>query len=256
MNQRLVVSLHDAHPGSLTAIEEQVELLEKWGIQATSILVVPRFHAEPSINHVPWDGDTVFPVAMGALQKQGHELVLHGYYHQRVGPHGRTHAGNVFWTKFYTNNEAEFLDLPNDEARRRIEDGLRLFDAHGWKSDGFIAPAWLMPEDFPNLLKDQGFLYTNTLKSLILLQQCKCLATQSLCWSTRALWRRAASLRWNAWLYKRLCHLPIARLSLHPNDFLYAPIREQVRQLIGQFMDDGFEAMTYASVVRELEAKD
>ena len=259
MPRHLVVSLHDAHPGSREAIQEQVEALRGWAVGSTSILVVPRFHAEPSINSVPFDGDTAFPAAMSELQRDGHELVLHGFYHQRVGPHGRTHAGNVFWTKFYTNNEAEFLDLPDDEARRRIEDGRQLFGAMDWTCEGFIAPAWLMPRTFPELLKSMGFLYTNTLKSLIPLttgdiswMPSEPLAAQSLCWSTREAWRRSASLMWNDWLFPRLTGGRVLRLSLHPNDLRFPRIREQVRTLIGRALEHGYEPATYATAVKAL----
>ena len=45
----LIVSLHDAHPGSHRQIAEQVEFLAVYGIMRSSILVVPEFHHEGSV---------------------------------------------------------------------------------------------------------------------------------------------------------------------------------------------------------------
>jgi predicted deacetylase len=75
----LIVSLHDAHPGSHAAIAEQVAFLAAYGIMRSSILVVPEFHHRGSLLQDPGFCD-----AVTGWQAQGHEIVLHGYYHDRA----------------------------------------------------------------------------------------------------------------------------------------------------------------------------
>ncbi len=259
----LVVSLHDAHPGSIERIRGQLCALKKWGVETTSILMVPEFHhGTPTAE----DARTV-DLATG-WQTDGHELVLHGYYHDRVGQ--ATTAGNVFWTKFYTSSEAEFLDFEKKEAASRVTKGRELFDQLNWTCDGFIAPAWLMAPHVPAMLQAVGFTYTNTLKTLQPLavdgevQHPRAnlglfneetvpapLFTQSLCWSTRAAWRRSCSLAWNAYLLKKLLRErpPLLRISLHPDDLTFPPIREQIEQSVKTALQSGYRATSYRQYV-------
>jgi uncharacterized protein len=105
VSKSLIVSLHDAHPGSRTQIAEQVAFLSERGVMRSSILVVPEFHQAGS---AAADGE--FCDAVSSWQAGGHELVLHGYYHDRRESPPENLA-TVFWTRLYTNREAEFLDL-------------------------------------------------------------------------------------------------------------------------------------------------
>ena len=151
----LIVSLHDAHPGSQAAIAEQLAFLAGYGVKQTSILVVPDFH-----HGGPLAKNPTFCDAVTGWQDAGHEIVLHGYFHdRRESP--RESLTTLFWTRLYTSREAEFLDLPPDEARVRLRRGRELFAEKGWNARGFIAPAWLMTPELPGLLAELGFSYTN-----------------------------------------------------------------------------------------------
>lgn len=242
-SKHLIVSLHDFHPGSRELIAEQVEVLVALGVPNTSILVVPNFHHEgetsQDFHSLEW---------LDARSKAGDDLVLHGFYHDRQDREG----GNWFFTKFYTANEAEFLDLPEEEVKRRLEQGSLLWSERGWKLDGFIAPAWLMPLEQDSLLSQQGLNYTTRLKGIYLLKsgaEESFTATQSLCYSTRAWWRRVASLRWNPYLFSRLkadSQQNVIRLSLHPNDLTFPGIKKQVCELVENALEDGYQPLTYA----------
>lgn len=252
----LVVSLHDAHPGSIERLRGQLCALRKWGVAQTSILVVPNWH------HGPPTADDARTVELAnEWQAGGHELVLHGHFHDRVGQ--ATTAGNVFWTKFYTSSEAEFLDLAEEEAAARISTGQKLFDQLNWTCQGFIAPAWLMAPHVPATLRALGFSYTNTLRTFQPLGDARGsagqtlptlpvlpapLPTQSLCWSTRAAWRRSCSLAWNAHLLKRLLREgpPLLRLSLHPDDLTFPALRQQIERGVKTALQSGYEPTTYA----------
>jgi len=237
----LVVSLHDVHPGSRERIATQRKALSAWGVPRRSLLVVPEFHHGPPADepgHATW---------LRECRDQGDEIVLHGYFHDRKGQ-GES-LRNLFWTRFYTNREAEFLDLPPNEARARIERGHNRLVAAGLAPSGFIAPAWLMAPGLPALLAEMGFGYTNTLGTFLDLARNRTIATQSLCWSTRSAWRRTVSLGWNRLLFRRLRGKSLLRVSLHPDDLAYVAIRKQIERIVKTALDAGYEPITYADHV-------
>jgi predicted deacetylase len=244
-SKSLIVSLHDAHPGSRAAIEEQVAFLAGYGIARSSILVVPEFH-----HGVSAGADPAFVAAVAAWQAAGHELVQHGYYHdRRESPPDR--LSTLFWTRLYTSREAEFLDLPRDAAQARLEKGRALFESLGWRASGFVAPAWLMSPEIPGLLAEMKFAYTTRLREIIPLRPGvnRITHSQSLCYSARAGWRRVASGVWNRKLYGRLRETEIVRLSLHPRDLEFPLIRRQVDQILRASLKRGFQPTTYGEYV-------
>ena len=241
----LIVSLHDAHPGSHAQIAEQVAFLAGYGIARSSILVVPEFHHGGLLLR-----DKDFCDAISGWQTGGHEIVLHGYFHDRQDSPPEK-LSTLFWTRLYTNREAEFLDLPRETARIRLEQGRSLFESLGWRSTGFVAPAWLMAEGLTNLLAEMGFAYTTRVNEIIpLLPGLNRLkSSQSLCYSTRAGWRRVASALWNKYLYGRLRDTDLVRLSLHPRDLEFPLMRRQIDQILRASLKRGFQPTTYGDYV-------
>jgi len=244
-SKSLIVSLHDAHPGSQAQIAEQVEFLATYGITCSSILIVPEFH-----HSGPISGNKEFCEAVSNWQEKGHELVLHGYFHDRQESPPEK-LSTIFWTRLYTNREAEFLDLPRETARTRLEKGRTIFETQGWRGRGFVAPAWLMAEGLTNLLAEMGFAYTNNVNQIIPLlpglNQVK--SSRSLCYSTRAAWRRFASGIWNKNLYSRLRDTDLIRLSLHPRDLEFPLMRRQIDQILRASLKRGFQPTTYGDYV-------
>ena len=241
----LIVSLHDAHPGSQAQIAEQVAFLAGYGITRSSILVVPEFHHGGSLLQ-----DKSFCETVSGWQGAGHEIVLHGYFHDRQESPPEK-LSTVFWTRLYTNREAEFLDLPRETARMRLEKGRSLFESLGWRTTGFVAPAWLMAEGLTNLLAEMGFAYTTRVSEIIpLLPGLNRLkSSQSLCYSTRANWRQLASALWNKYLYGRLRETDLVRLSLHPRDLEFPLMRRQIDQILRASLKRGFQPTTYGDYV-------
>lgn len=241
----LIVSLHDAHPGSHAAIAEQLGFLGAYGIKRTSILVVPEWHHEGPVTR-----DAAFCEAVSQWQAAGHEIVLHGYFHDRRESPPENLA-TLFWTRLYTNREAEFLDLPPDDARARIEQGRKLFASLDWNATGFTAPAWLMSRELVALLRQMGFVYTTRLREIVPLKGASLqpVPSQSLCYSTRSDWRPLASCAWNKRLFGRLRETNLVRLSLHPRDLEFPLIRRQVDQIVRACLKRGFQPTTYAEYV-------
>jgi predicted deacetylase len=188
--------------------------------------------------------------AVSGWQEQGHEIVLHGYFHDRKASPPEK-LSTLFWTRLYTSREAEFLDLPLDEARVRLKRGRELFAAQGWNARGFVAPAWLMTPGLTGLLAELGFTYTNRLREIVpLLPGAPArVASQSLCYSTRSGWRRFASAFWNKHLFGRLRETDLIRLSLHPRDLEFRLMRRQIDQILRASFRRGFQPTTYADYV-------
>jgi predicted deacetylase len=245
MPPTFIVSLHDAHPDSRAAIAEQLAFLGAYGITRASILVVPEWHHEGPVTR-----DPTFCDAVSQWQSAGHEIVLHGYFHDRRESPPENLA-TLFWTRLYTNREAEFLDLPPDAARARLEQGQKLFASLGWNPAGFVAPAWLMSDQLPALLREMGFSYTTRLKEIVPLKGASNspVRSQSLCYSTRSGWRPLASCAWNKRLFARRRETNLVRLSLHPRDLEFPLIRRQVDQIVRACLQRGFQPATYADYV-------
>jgi uncharacterized protein len=231
-----IVSLHDFHPGSRELISAQVDLLQQWGVKNCSILVIPHYHHGKRTRDDQKSLDY-----LNQRHQAGDDLVLHGYYHDRSGNKG----GSYFLTQLYTANEAEFLDLSDGEMRHRIELGRKLWEEQGWPLHGFIAPGWLMPGEQDKLLKRLGFDYTTRLGRFTQLQKNRQHNSQSLCYSTRAAWRRGLSAFWNPALFWHLRRTETIRLSLHPNDFTWPALKLQIQETVEMALAEGFEPITY-----------
>jgi uncharacterized protein len=100
---------------------------------------------------------------------------------------------------------------------------------------GFIAPAWLLGREGEDAAREAGMQYTTRLGSVIDLLTNESQPARSLVYSTRAPWRQAASLAWNAALVHGAEMRELVRLSIHPADFTLPKIRAQVVSLAARF---------------------
>ncbi|MFH1067749.1 MAG: polysaccharide deacetylase family protein [bacterium] len=243
MNKKLIVSLHDLHPASLKDVAGQVEFCRERGVDRFSILAIPHYHHGKKLadnaDALRW---------LDERASAGDDLVLHGFYHDRFNRAG----GSFFFTRFYTANEAEFLDMTAAEVLARLEEGGRLWKERGWPLAGFIAPGWLFPFTQDALLKEFGFDYTTRLRGIYALKKDRFIRAQSLCYSTRAAWRIVASLAWNRFLFQRLLKQPVMRLSLHPQDLSNPSVRRQIGDFLELALAEGFEPVSYKEYVSAL----
>lgn len=240
---KLVVSLHDVHPTSLAAVAKQRADLRALGVRKTSLLVVPDWHGGERIQ-----ADTDFARTITQWQEEGDEVVLHGYTHSCAGL--KESASDWFWTRFYTSHEAEFRVLDPAQTRERLVEGRKLFDSLSWSTVGFIAPAWLLAAHTKPILRELGFAYTVTRKSIDALSDgAPALFSTSLCYSTRSGWRRSASRVWNPSLARSLRRESVLRVSLHPGDVAYPAVWSQILRLVGDALKAGRIANSYRDIV-------
>jgi predicted deacetylase len=224
-----VVSLHDVAPSTQGQSIEILDELKTVGIAVTSLLVVPDYH-----HHGKAIDDARFVSWLRELEEAGHEIVIHGYFHQRPRRNGEG-LREKFLTRFYTNDEAEFFDLGYDEALARITTARDEFRAAKLSPIGFIAPAWLLGREGEEAAREAGMQYTTRLGSVTDLLTNESQPARSLVYSTRAPWRQTASLAWNAALVRGAEMRELVRLSIHPADFATPKIRAQILALAARF---------------------
>ena len=241
----LVISIHDVSPQTEAVVEVMLHDLRKCGVLHCSLLVIPNHHHKGVIA-----SDSAFMQWLREKQKEGHEIVLHGFYHLRPA-----RAAENFWTRWitqsYTTGEGEFYDLTYKEARAKLQAGKEEFHRTGFQENeiiGFIAPAWLLSAEAERAVVDEGFSYTTRLGGVIDLRGSPSTfyQSQSMVYSVRSAWRRQISLLWNEILfrYAQKKKWSLLRLGLHPPDWKYDSIRHHALTTVQRALQDR-ELMTY-----------
>ncbi len=223
--KNLVVSLHDVSPLTQNLCEDILAQLRQWGVAQTSLLVIPNHHQRAPISE-----DIAFRNWLALKVEEGHEPVLHGYFHQRQKQNADS-LRTKLTTEIYTAGEGEFFDLSIEEASIRVQRGLADLAFLRRKIVGFIAPAWLLGANAELAIRELGFLYTTRLHGIQTFDPYGDTRAQTLVWSTRARWRAMTSLAWNRCLALCLARAPLIRIGIHPSDFQYPCVWEQIRRL-------------------------
>ncbi|MEY2574068.1 MAG: uncharacterized protein QOJ87_2281, partial [Verrucomicrobiota bacterium] len=228
----LVVSIHDVAPATQGCVQEIIAELGHRGVAVCSLLVVPNYHRRGSSTE-----DRAFVRWLQDLESKGHEVVIHGYFHERPRREGESVAQKLF-TRFYTKNEGEFYDLDYDEAFRRITKAREEFTAAGLTPRGFIAPAWLLGLPGERAAADADLEYTTRLTGVRDLRSGENYPARTLAYSVRSGWRRTTSLAWNNLLARQLHEAPLVRVSIHPPDRNHPEIWRQILRLTECLLDN------------------
>src|ERR1044071_8388827 len=101
----VVVSLHDVAPTTQQVTRTIISELSAHGVRVCSVLVVPDYHHQGLFAR-----NREFVAWLRALEADGHEIVIHGYFHERPRQPQETLRDKLM-TRFYTQNEGEFYDL-------------------------------------------------------------------------------------------------------------------------------------------------
>lgn len=218
----LIVSIHDVAPATRDASAEMLRQLAQRGVDVCSLLVVPNYHSRGlSVN------DRAFVGWLRNLEAAGHEIVIHGYFHQRARQTNETLRARLV-TRSYTSDEGEFYDLEYDEALGRITRAREEFESAGLKPRGFIAPAWLLSVAAEKAAADAEMEYTTRLTSVLDLRTRQSFHSRSMVYSVRSSWRRAASLAWNGTLAQLQSANELVRLGVHPPDLNHPLVWSQI----------------------------
>jgi predicted deacetylase len=220
--EALIVSIHDVAPSTRSTVEKILSEVARKGVRFCSILVVPDYHHQGLFAQ-----DRQFVSWLRNLEADGHEMVIHGYFHERPARANET-LRDKFITRFYTCSEGEFYDLDYDEALRRITKARDQFREAGLTPRGFIAPAWLLSKDGERAARDAELEYTTRLRTVRDLRTQTNFAARSVVYSVENSWRRGVSLACNGALFQLMKKSPLFRVSIHPADFLYPRIGGQI----------------------------
>jgi uncharacterized protein len=218
----LVVSLHDVAPSTQQITSKIISDLGRHGVRICSLLAVPDYHHEGLFAKRP-----EFVTWLRGLEADGHEIVIHGYFHERP-PQAKETLRNKLVTRFYTRYEGEFYDLSYEEALRRVTTARDEFVAHGLNPRGFIPPAWLLGDQAERAVCDAQLEYTTRLWSVCDLRSGNIFPARTLVYSGRNSWRRALSRSWNAALFRFLKTKSLLRISIHPPDYSQPAIWKQI----------------------------
>ena len=242
--QALIVSVHDVAPATRAAAERIIAELSHHQVPVCSLLVVPNYHHRGCCMD-----DRDFVRWLQDLEAQGHEIVIHGYFHERPRRDGER-IREKFLTRFYTNDEGEFYDLDYDEAFRRIALARDDFAKAGLRPRGFVAPAWLLGSAAERAAAAAEMEYTTRLTGVRDLRFGDNFHARTLTYSVRNGWRRVASLLWNGALARQLAGALLARVSIHPSDLDHPEIWQQILRLTDRLIEDR-TATTYRDWIAE-----
>jgi predicted deacetylase len=237
------VSIHDVSPAWAREVDVALELCHAAGAKP-ALLVVPNFHGQAPLTDAP-----AYVDRLRALAASGHEILLHGYYHQSgVAPLAEERSGahaaprglrRLFAQKIVSASEAEFSDVGEAEARRRIEDGKRVLDDAGLPARGFVPPAWSMPPWMLDVLASQGFAFTEDHLHVYSPAQRTKRASLVLNYASRTPSRLFSSVAWVR-ASRPIERVWPARIALHPGDMRARFLRSESIDLLAWGRRRGF----------------
>ncbi|AKV01564.1 hypothetical protein AKJ09_08227 [Labilithrix luteola] len=244
------VSIHDVSPVWAREVDAALELAHEFGVRP-SLLVVPDFHGRaPLLDH------PAYCEQLRALQRDGHEMYLHGFYHRArtweehaeatssdakpAGALGRLRY--AFAQKVVSGGEAEFSDVSHAEALSRLDAGEKVLREAGLDVRGFVAPAWSMPSWMLTVLRERGYSFTEDHTRVYDPASKRSRPSVVLNFASRTPGRLLSSVAYCRVARPARRLLP-ARIAIHPADMRFALLRNELRSLLswarGDFVETG-----------------
>jgi predicted deacetylase len=164
------------------------------------------------------------------IDRPGWEWVMHGFEHRVPRPvepdKAVTPRWRGAWERLWTL-EGECMTLDRASFDTRWLTARTIWQHFGRTTTGFVPPGWRLRHDQVDWLRHAGFVYYESLSGIHDLASGRHRFCPSLCFSTRAAWRRRASLGFNlsVWFLARHGRFPCLRMSLHPDDLAITRIR-------------------------------
>jgi uncharacterized protein len=239
---RVHVSIHDVAPPHRREVELALDLARAKGVKP-ALLVVPDFH-----DGSPLRRDPSLCARLRELQKDGHEIFLHGFSH-RAAPSVRAARGLSHWLfqRLASDGEAEMHGLTPDEMLARIDAGERALEEAGLEIDGFVPPAWRLPRCLLPILAARGYTYSEDHVRIYSPAEDRSSASLVLNYASRTTPRLYSSIAFCR-AAAPLSALVPARIAIHPTDMRHALLRREVARLLS------WDARRFVSRASELFA--
>jgi predicted deacetylase len=239
----VLVTIHDVTPRFASEVETLLAFCERADIRP-ALLVVPDYHGNWPIERYP-----DFCARLRELQSCGHEIYLHGYYHQSaredpdaVGLPSRGAIANALRTltkpararyaqRWVSAGEAEFSDISPELAARKLNLGRNQLESIGLRLDGFVAPAWSMSHAILPLLANHGLHFTEDHFRIYdpVIERSR--LTLLINYATRTLTRLAVTAAFARAGRVAAPLLPV-RVALHPADLTSRLLNSEVPKLL------------------------
>lgn len=223
------VSIHDVSPVWVDEVEAALELCDAVGARP-ALLVVPNFHGRS-----PLLDDERFCERLRKLQARGHEVYLHGFFHQSRERYDRKGSASratwLFAQRVASGGEAEMRDVSPEEGRRRLDEGERVLRTAGLRVDGYVPPAWSMARWLLPNLAARGYCFTEDHLRVYDPAGKRARASVVLNWASRSPARRVSTVAWcRAAKYARA--IVPARIAIHPADMRFQSLRREIVKML------------------------
>jgi predicted deacetylase len=223
------VSIHDVSPAWSQEVDDALRLCHDVGVRP-ALLVVPNFHGRAPLLEHP-----AFCAQLRALQADGHEVFLHGFFHRSADRYDATsRRGRLAWTfaqRVASGGEAEMMDVSEDEGRTRLAEGERVLGDAGLAIDGFVAPAWSMPRWLLPWLGARGYRFTEDHLRVHDPRARRSRPSLVLNWATRSPGRVLSTVAFCRAARPARALLP-TRLAIHPGDMRTRLVRREVESAL------------------------
>ena len=223
------VSIHDVSPAWSAELEDALHMCARVDVRP-GLLVVPDYHRRAALQHSP-----SFCQRLRDLQHQGHDILLHGFFHEGQQAHGgasiRSRLGWLIAQRLMTAGEAELHDLNIEEGRARVEDGERVLREAGLRVDGYVAPGWSMPPWLVPLLAARGYRYSEDHLRIYDPVGRRARPSVVLNWATRSPGRVLSTIAWCRIARHARGFVP-ARIAIHPADLRVLAVRREIARLL------------------------
>ncbi len=233
MSAPVHVAIHDVSPAFADEVRHALALCHARGLRP-ALLVVPNFHGAAPLLDSP-----EFCDELTGLQRDGHEIFLHGFYHrtteaERTAMDQRGLAGRLrtfVSQSVVSGNEAECSLLDEAELAQRIEAGESVLRRAGLTVDGFVPPAWGVHPKLAHLLAQRGYRYLE--ERLAIVDPSRHLRRPSLVFNfasrtSERILSTAAFCR----IARPLAHGAPTRIALHPKDLRVRLLRHETESLL------------------------
>ncbi|HZQ63256.1 MAG TPA: polysaccharide deacetylase family protein [Casimicrobiaceae bacterium] len=236
------IELHDVAPATWPLCTRLLAMLDGLGPMPISLLVVPDYHRLGRITHHPR-----FIRAIDRRLASGDEVVLHGYNHLDEGPVSRT---PMEWLRrrVRTLSEGEFAATDRTITAERLARGLAEFVSAGWRTPGFVPPAWLLGREARVAVHGFGFSYIALRDAFYRQPSWHAIATTTLSYAAFSGWRRTLSRPVLEYALHRAPRERPLRLALHPVDARHDEVLQHWRSLATRALRDR-TPMTAAAIV-------